>query len=379
MAARLKRPISIGWRPRGCDSRSSTTRPAAGRPGPRLLTGYYAQQVRRDTRCPASPAVAAAERPVVGSALLPEHAPHRSAIARIIRGNGIVDGMPLADRFRSVLLPAGSGAVLQPARSLTRTMSEAARRRTRDSGYYGTTAIADHAIECLRDHAEHHADQPFFHYLAFTAPHFPLHALPEDITRYKRRYLAGLGGRSATARWQRISEMGLVWTRIACRLSRREVGPPYHFPDALKTLGPGEVNRPLPWTESDRRSSEYVSGDQDGHPRGDDRPHGSRNRPRARSASKAMDALDNTLILLLSDNGASAEIMVRDDGHDPTAELRARPPVISAWGRAGRRPPTRRSVATKRGSTKEASPRPSSSIGPKGSGHAANFDATQAT
>ena len=34
---------------------------------------------------------------------------------------------------------------------------------------------------------------------------------------------------------------------------------------------------------------------------------------------RAMDALENTLILFLSDNGASAEIMVRDDGHDPTA------------------------------------------------------------
>ena len=34
---------------------------------------------------------------------------------------------------------------------------------------------------------------------------------------------------------------------------------------------------------------------------------------------RAMGALDNTLILFLSDNGASAEIMVRDDGHDPSA------------------------------------------------------------
>jgi arylsulfatase len=34
---------------------------------------------------------------------------------------------------------------------------------------------------------------------------------------------------------------------------------------------------------------------------------------------RAMNALDNTLICFLSDNGASAEIMVRDDGHDPSA------------------------------------------------------------
>src|SRR5262245_29275423 len=35
---------------------------------------------------------------------------------------------------------------------------------------------------------------------------------------------------------------------------------------------------------------------------------------------RAMNALDNTLIFFLSDNGASAEIMVRGDGHDPHAE-----------------------------------------------------------
>ncbi len=35
---------------------------------------------------------------------------------------------------------------------------------------------------------------------------------------------------------------------------------------------------------------------------------------------KAMQAFDNTLIFFASDNGASAEIMVRDGGHDPQAE-----------------------------------------------------------
>ena len=54
-----------------------------------------------------------------------------------------------------------------------------------DTGFYGTDAIADHAVKCLKEHAEKHAGQPFFHYLAFTAPHFPLHAPAEDIERYR--------------------------------------------------------------------------------------------------------------------------------------------------------------------------------------------------
>ena len=60
-----------------------------------------------------------------------------------------------------------------------------------DSGYYATTAFADHAISYLKDHATNHAAQPFFLYLAFISPHFPLMALPEDIARYRDRYLAG--------------------------------------------------------------------------------------------------------------------------------------------------------------------------------------------
>ncbi len=34
---------------------------------------------------------------------------------------------------------------------------------------------------------------------------------------------------------------------------------------------------------------------------------------------KAMGQSDNTIVLFLSDNGASAEMMVRGDGHDQTA------------------------------------------------------------
>src|SRR4029077_748069 len=34
---------------------------------------------------------------------------------------------------------------------------------------------------------------------------------------------------------------------------------------------------------------------------------------------RAMNAFENTMILFASDNGASAEIMVRGDGHDPQA------------------------------------------------------------
>ncbi len=59
------------------------------------------------------------------------------------------------------------------------------------AGYYSSTAIADHAIKFLKEHAEKYRDRPFFEFLAFTVPHFPLHAPAEDIARYRKTYLSG--------------------------------------------------------------------------------------------------------------------------------------------------------------------------------------------
>jgi len=47
------------------------------------------------------------------------------------------------------------------------------------SGYYTTTAITDHAIKYLKDHAEKYPDRPFFSYIAYNAPHFPFRLHPK--------------------------------------------------------------------------------------------------------------------------------------------------------------------------------------------------------
>jgi arylsulfatase len=51
------------------------------------------------------------------------------------------------------------------------------------SGFYLTDAITDHAISFID--GEDEKEEPFFLYLAYTAPHWPLHALPEDIAKYR--------------------------------------------------------------------------------------------------------------------------------------------------------------------------------------------------
>ena len=184
----------------------------------------------------------------------------------------------------------------------------------KDSGYYTSTAYADHAIRCLKEHAEKHPGQPFFSYLAFTVPHFPLQAPAEDIARYRNRYTNGWEA-LRDQRLKRQQAMGLV----SCGLSavERQIGPPYDFPKDLAKLGPNEVNRPLPWDSLTPAQRAFQADKMAVHAAMIDRMD--REIGRVLDQVRAMNAWDNTLILFASDNGASAEIMVRGDGHDQQA------------------------------------------------------------
>lgn len=55
--------------------------------------------------------------------------------------------------------------------------------------WYATDAFTDHAIETIKDHVA--SGKPFFHYIPYTAPHYPIHAKPEDIAKYKGKYSGG--------------------------------------------------------------------------------------------------------------------------------------------------------------------------------------------
>jgi arylsulfatase len=74
-------------------------------------------------------------------------------------------------------------------------------------GFYMTDAITEHAIDFL-DH-ETDNQNPFFLYVAFTAPHWPLHALPEDIEKYRGKYSDGWEA-LRNQRYQKMREMKLI-------------------------------------------------------------------------------------------------------------------------------------------------------------------------
>lgn len=274
-----------------------------------LLTGYYAQQIHRD----GLPGLGGGGRGVrqKWARLLPDFL--RSAGYRNYHsGKWHIDGKVLDGGFDHSLDMRNQGnfftakgnriedVPLQPAED--------------ESGYYATIAVVDHAISCLQEHAEKYAERPFFHYVAFIAPHFPLQALPEDIARYRDKYLDGWDV-MRERRFARQQEMGLLNTTLSAL--EPDVGPPYHFPDAFEKLGPGEINRPLPWKDLTEVQRRFQATKMAIHAAMVDRID--REVGRLVEQLKAMGAYENTLLFFASDNGASAEIMVRHGGHDPAA------------------------------------------------------------
>jgi len=162
--------------------------------------------------------------------------------------------------------------------------------------YYLTTDFTNRTIGFLDLHKKEHPDSPFFLYLAHTAPHFPLHALPQDIERFMDgRYAVGWD-EIRKQRHARMTEMGL----INCSLSPRD-------PEAVAwdSLSDEEKKK---WETHMAIHAAMIYRVDVGI-------------GRIVEKLKANGQFDNTLILFLSDNGASAEYIVRGDGHDPEAPL----------------------------------------------------------
>jgi arylsulfatase A-like enzyme len=150
-------------------------------------------------------------------------------------------------------------------------------------GFFSTDAFTDRAIEFV-DEAMKQKDRPFFLYLAFNAPHWPLHAPPEDIEPYKTSYDAGWQA-ARTKRLRRMIELGVV-------------------PDGTG-MAPMDRGRQKPWnqlTDEQRREwtlrmSIYAA----------QVTRLDRNIGRLLDRLKQLGASENTLVLFVSDNGGAAE------------------------------------------------------------------------
>jgi arylsulfatase A-like enzyme len=144
--------------------------------------------------------------------------------------------------------------------------------------YYYTDAISDNAVTFLEQHAGESPDKPFFLYAAYTTAHWPMHALPQDIAKYKGKYDKGFAP-IREARLAKMKTLGLV--------------------AADTKLSPQSDNwekvADKPW---EARNMEVYAAMIDSMDQGIGR---------IVAELKRQGELDNTLIFFLQDNGGCAE------------------------------------------------------------------------
>jgi arylsulfatase A-like enzyme len=201
------------------------------------------------------------------------------------------------DRFYGTI--HGAGSFFDP-NSLTRDntlISPFADPAYTPETYYYTDAIGDNAVQFLADHASQGTDRPFFLYVAYTAAHWPMHALEADVARYRGVYDQGFA-HIRQGRLARSRSLGLVDVR---------------WPMSPQALPWGEVGN----QEFEIRCMEVYAA----MVHAMDRSIG-----RLVDELRRQGTLDNTVIFYLQDNGGCAEGMGR--GGKKQAEARADAPSL---------------------------------------------------
>ncbi|MDQ7948194.1 MAG: arylsulfatase [Pedobacter sp.] len=77
------------------------------------------------------------------------------------------------------------------------------------ANFYYTDAISDTASKYISEHVQKVKNDPFFLYVAYTAPHWPLHAKPQDIQKYMKIYEQGWD-ELRMSRYNRMIRLGIL-------------------------------------------------------------------------------------------------------------------------------------------------------------------------
>lgn len=185
------------------------------------------------------------------------------------------------DEFFGTIIGAGS---FYDPNTLTRGNANA-EHEARAEGFFYTDAISDQAVAYIEQHAKAHPDQPFFEYVAYTAPHWPLHAHEADIARYKGRFDSGWDA-LREERLEKLVASGLL--KDTWKLTERDPSqPPWSEAQADEQF--------RAWT---LRCMEVYAAQIDRMDQGIGR---------IIAALEKTGQLDNTVFIFLADNGACAE------------------------------------------------------------------------
>lgn len=165
-----------------------------------------------------------------------------------------------------------------------------------DKNFYATNRFTEYANLFLDQHFNERKDDPFFLYLAYNAPHWPLHALPQDIEKYEGKYLKGWD-KLREERYKRQLELGVLNagnTKLSPRTDDRyEKGGRWPFTrdpvPAWDSFNEGQKK------DLAKRMAVYAAMVD----------NVDQNIGRLMEFLKKKDKLDNTIILFLSDNGGA--------------------------------------------------------------------------
>jgi arylsulfatase A-like enzyme len=192
-------------------------------------------------------------------------------------------------------------------------------KSTTDRRFYTTDAFTDHAIRFIAEHKTGDSKAaPFFLYLAYTAPHWPLHAHDEELRKYAGKYSMGWD-ELRKQRYQRQLESGLI-------------------PKSWK-LSPRDPEVPA-WDSLDEQTRSNTSALMSAYAAMIDRVD--QKIGDLLATLKKHNSLENTLILFLSDNGACAELSLTGKG-DPDKDRAPNttltlPSYGKAWANASATP-----------------------------------------
>jgi arylsulfatase len=162
--------------------------------------------------------------------------------------------------------------------------------------YYFTDAVTEKSVEYINQFSR--TEKPFFLYVAHCAPHWPLHARPEDIAKYKDTYKAGWE-KLRRDRYQRMIKTGLF---------KKE-----------NTHLPPIQDRGKKWQQLSEQEKEFQSSKMAVHAAMIDRID--QGIGDIIKALKSIGQMDNTVIFFLSDNGASPEVP-QQPGYDRSSQTR---------------------------------------------------------
>lgn len=173
---------------------------------------------------------------------------------------------------------SGGGGYFNPA-----TLTYNNTRLEVPKDFYLTTAVTDSTVSFLKQHFKTKNNNPFFFYVAYYAPHRPLHALQKDVRKYRGKFMNGWDEQRAI-RYKKLVDRGFIDS--SWELTEREKKVPAwnnldddekKFWDALMAAYAGQIDC------MDQGIGEILS------------------------VLEENNELDNTLIFFLSDNGGCAE------------------------------------------------------------------------